>query len=411
MTKKTNQDLEVRLIKDSLIFQYMPNPSNILTGNGLKVYDDMLKDGRIGSLFDDRVNATQNLPMHVRPCEDKRINQYVETYLSEKILRKHANNLLTRALTYGFAPAEIVWQQDKNGLSYIDALINHDIAKYRFDSDGNMYYDSNFQALNQPYKWIVHRHNGDRYNAPYGQAYLERAYWAWRFKKMGWQFWMTAAEKFSVPSIVALFDQTDPTKAREIANDLARMLSQINSGSAGSFANIKNIQQLTMSGSVADFNTLINACDLQISYALTGQALANNVSETGTQALGTVQERTKQSTYENDARSLAYTMQRLVEMAIHVNFGEEAIVPEFTFETDDKASFQDILSVMDRGLPVSKSAIYSSYGIPKPDENIEDDSFVVNRGMPSAGLEDFDFADDGKKKLPRLGVTIVKTRF
>ena len=71
----------------------------------------------------------------------------------------------------------------------------------------------------------------------------------------------------------------------------------------------------------------------------------------------------------------------------------------------------DALRLMDRGLPVSKSAIYSSYGIPKPDENIEDDSFVVNRGMPSAGLEDFDFADDGKKKLPRLGVTIVKTRF
>ena len=59
-------------------------------------------------------------------------------------------------------------------------------------------------------------------------------------------------------------------------------------------ANLKDLKQIDMGGKVSDFDQLIKACDLQISYAMTAQALANSISDTGTQALGTVQQDTKQ---------------------------------------------------------------------------------------------------------------------
>lgn len=402
-TRKTDKNnLTVKIIKDSPVWNYMPalTPGFIRSNpRGLHIFDDMKLDSRIGSLFEDRRNATSNLSCFLTQSDDRKIQEYCEKYLDEKVLRKLAFNLLDGALTYGFQPAEIIWQRDKDGFYYIDNLDNHDITRYRIDEDGNLFYDY-ATALNQQNKWIIHRCDGDSLNRQYGRPYLLRAYWPWKFKQLGWEYWLTATEKFSVPSIIALFDQSDPKKAQETATYLADLIESVSSGSGGAFANIKAIQQLSMGGSVSDFNALINACDLQIAYALTGQALATNISETGTQALGTVQERTKQSAYENDARALSYTMQKFIDMAVGINFGEDADVPEFNFDTGNGASYAEVIQAYSAGIPISKKAIYNQYGLPEPEN--EDD--VLERPEQVGGFGGmgtaFNFADtvEGKKK-------------
>ena len=207
-----------------------------------------------------------------------------------------------------------------------------------------------------------------------------------------------------MPSIVALFEQSDPDKARTTAQELADLIVQIGSGSGGAFANIKGIQQLSMGGSVADFNSLITACDLQIAYGMTGQALATNLSDTGTQALGTVQERTKQSAYENDARALAYTLNSLIELAVHVNF-PGAEVPVFSFDTEDYASFQEVMQAYGQGIPISRKAMYSRYGLPEPED---DEDTLDPPETPSYGAMGtaFNFSDEDKKKVHRPMIVI-----
>lgn len=409
---KQDPQLVVKIIKDSLVMQYLPNPDELIARSprGLLTYDDILIDGRVSSLFRDRVNATQNLPMSVSSVDDPAVQEYAEKYLSQKALRKWANYLLKGALKYGFRPAEIIWQQDPAGYLYIDALIGHRITSYRFDQDGRMFYTQyGPKLLDEPNKWIVHRHEGDSYNNPYGEAYLKTVYWYWQFKKLGFQYWLTATEKFAVPSLIALFEQSDPTKSQEIADDLVDLISQINSSSSGALANVKALQQVNMGGSVSDFDILVKACDLQISYAMTGQALATSVSDTGTQALGTVQERTKTAAYENDSRALAYTLQKLVDMAVEVNFGPDAIAPVFSYDTGDYASFGSVIQAIGAGVPVSKAALYSRYGLPEPED--EEDAFVQQGGGGGTGMPfgPFDFADtltDGKKKVRRPMILI-----
>lgn len=392
MANKKNDNLELRIIRDSSLWQYMPDPNTILCdyGANLHTYDKMKEDGRIGSLFDDRRNSTHNLGISISTPEDEAVAKYAEKYLSEASLRKWGFYLLDGALTYGFRPAEILWKEDKDGYMYIDGLIGHDICKYRYNSDGSLFYGTH--ECSEDFRWIVHTNEGDSLNRPYGRAYLKRAYWAWKFKKLGWEFWINATEKFAVPSLIALFDQSDPTKAQAIADNLAELIRQVSSGSGGALANVKGIQQISMGGSVSDFDTLITACDLQIAYALTGQALATNVSDTGTQALGTVQERTKASAYENDARALAYTLNKLIAMAIEVNFGSDAERPVISFDTEDYASFSEVMQAYQQGVPISRKALYSRYGLPEPED--EDDAITYTAPMAST----FDFADTGKKK-------------
>lgn len=395
MATRKNKDLVVRIIKDSVLWSYMPDPSSFIdaSGRGLHVYDDMRLDARIGSLFEDRRNATHNLPALISRVENEAVNAYAEKYLSVAELRKWAFLLLDGALAYGFQPAEIIWKEE-NGVLSIDGLDGHDICRYRFDREGNLYYTS--ILCDQAYKWIVHRNEGDRYNRPYGRAYLKRVYWPWKFKQQGWQFWLTATEKFSVPSLVALFEQSDPEKARQTAESLADLIVQIGSGSGGAFANVKGIQQINMGGSVSDFDQLITACDLQIAYGMTGQALATNLSDTGTQALGTVQERTKKAAYENDARALQYTVNKLIRYAVDVNFGSQKEYPEFIFDTEDYASFQDVLQAHQAGIPISRKAMYSRYGLPEPEDDEDALETPVLTNYPLGGA--FDFSDEGKKK-------------
>ena len=401
-TKKNDKDLQVRIIRDSQVWNFLPIATDrIIRDNprGLHIFDDMKIDARVGSLFEDRRNATANLDCFLTVSEDARIQEYCEKYLSEQKIRKFANNLLSGSLTYGFQPAEIIWAKDKEGYYYIDNLDNHEISRYRFDAEGKLYYDYSF-ALDQPNKWIIHKIDGESLNRQYGFPYLLRAFWPWKFKQLGWEFWLKATEKFSVPSIVVLFDQSDPAKAQQTAYELADLVTGVSSGSGGAFANIKGLQQLSMGGAVSDFNSLISACDLQIAYGLTGQALSTNISDTGTQALGTVQERTKHAVYENDARALAYTMQKLVAMAIEVNFGPDAEVPVFSFDTGNRASYAEVIQAYSAGIPISKKAIYNQYGLPEPEN--EDD--VLERPEQVGGFGGmgtaFNFADtvEGKKK-------------
>jgi phage gp29-like protein len=403
MDSNDKTQLTAKIIKDSLVFQYLPNPSDLIRKSvrGLKVFDDMLKDSRVPGLFYDRRNSTQNLAISIADTDNTKVNEYAAKFLTEKNLRKWSSYLLTDALKYGFRPAETIWQK-KDGWMFIDSLIGHDINKYRFNDNGEMFYlGYGIVSCDQPYKWIIHRTEGDRYNAPYGIPYMESIYWPWQFKRMGWEYWLTATERFAVPSIVALFEQSDPTKALEISSNLVDLVSQINSGSSGALANVKELHQIDMGGKVSDFDSLIKACDLQISYGMTGQSLANSESATGTQALGTVQERTKGGIYENDSRALAYTIQKLIDMAIEVNFGTDAPVPQFSFDTGDFAPFADVTSAIDHGIPVSRKALYNRYNLPKPDG--DDDVFTKpESATPSLGA--FSFADTGesKKKVRKM---------
>ena len=273
--------------------EFMPNPDDLLsdTGQTLEIYEKMKLDARISSLLDIRKADILNYPYYLVPGDDNPQAQKITDFVGKTIkalnLYQEMKELLS-ALDFGFSLSEVIWSLQDTWKPV--ALKNRKAERFMFKPDGTpvLLNQSQKTVLDEHYKYIVHRHNSGAEN-PYGNSVLKQCYWPWVFKKAGWRFWLTAAEKFGVPTVLALFETDDEDKARERAKMLAEMLSGIQSDAAVALANVKEVDTLEVKGDLTSFKTLIEACDAQISYAITGQSLASSEGQYGTRSQAEVQ--------------------------------------------------------------------------------------------------------------------------
>lgn len=418
--KKTNRPqprpdktvLTAQVIRDDFnrFLGYMPNPDDIAIGGtaSYATYREMRTDPRIKSLLNKNKTAALNFP--VRIVQDAGVDDEVYEFVSRqplftKKLYQKAKRMLS-ALDYGFSVTEAVWVEE-DGAFLLDNLITRKPERFEFDYDWNCYWSRSGERkkLDDPFKWLFFHHNPDDEN-PYGTSDLRCVYWPWMFKKAGYEFWLMATEKFSVKTILALFEMSgkeEDIQAR--AQGIADLLQGVASGSGTALANIKDIKEIGLEGSVAEFQALTDACDVQIAYGLTGQSVATNNPEKGTQALGTVAADLLYEDAKGIALELQSVLQKAVNWVVELYFGADVAAPSIEFDVDRKASFQEVMAAVDHNIPVSKSDLYSYYKLPKPKD--DDDAFIKPvQPTPSSG---FGLSDaDGKKKArARMSITIL----
>jgi phage gp29-like protein len=420
--KKTNQTkpnsnvLTAQIIRDDdfqRFLGYMPNPDDIASGStrAYSTYREMMTDPRIKSLVGKIVTSALNFPIRIsqpEECPDD-VFQFVRSQnLFGGGFHNKARRILMGGLKYGFSVNEMVWDEVLSGSEktyFPDTIITRKPDRFLFDYDWNLIWNKvggTRESLTDNYKWLVFRHEPED-ESPYGTSLLRSVYWPWMFKKAGYEFWLQATEKFSVKSLLALFEMAaGPGKEAEVqkrAADLAEMLLDVVSGSASALANVKDVKELGGNGELASFSVLVDACDVQISYGLTGQALATGNPTTGTQALGTVHA----DMLEEDAKGIAKEVQSLWQTAINwtveLNFGKDVVCPIFEFGMEQWASFDEALRAAGAGIPVSREAFYSIYKIPRPKDKADELIITapVNQGL---GLSE----SDPKKKRPLLTI-------
>ena len=171
------------------------------------------------------------------------------------------------------------------------------------------------------------------------------------------------------------------------------MLMGIQSGSAAAVGNVKELKDVGMSGELAGFKELVEACDLQISYGLTGQSVATNATNGGSLALGEVQADLLYEDCKSIALELQAVLQQIIDWTVELNFGTGAKAPQIQYAVDRRATFEQLMQAVDRKIPVSKSALYSYYGLPEPGN--DDDVFVRE---DSAGMNLSDSSSKDVKK-------------
>jgi hypothetical protein len=236
----------------------------------------------------------------------------------------------------------------------------------------------------QRYKWLVWRHDKDPEN-PYGTSALKACYWAWKFKKAGLEFWLMATEKFAVPSILALFEYAgSEDDVRDRAQEIANMLSGITSGSSAAVGNIKEAKPITVDGKLSEFKTLTDWCDTQFAYGITYQSLAVQEAENGTRAQAQVHADTFLSATKENCRDMQEVLQELVDWIVELNYGPGEIAPQVEFNLSEYASWEVVRDAIDRGLPISKAALYERYGLPKPKD--DDDAFAKSETQAATPL-------------------------
>lgn len=381
MAKKTNiQQMTTPIIKDSVLnfLSYMPNPDDVAHGTSAsyETYRNMRKDPRIKSLLSKIKSAALNFPMFINQDDsDDKVYEFIKDLKIFKNMQKKNKRLLT-ALDYGFCVAELIWKIENN--KYIpNNFIPRKPERFYFNSNWELFLNEFGQKikLDQSYKWLIFQHDPDDEN-PYGTSVLRCCYWPYLFKQAGYDFWLQATEKFSVTSLVGLFtaDGGDENKLRQTAQEIAEMLMNVSSGSTGALANVSDVKEIKMGGDLAHFKELVEACDLQISYGLTGQSIATSSTNGGSLALGEVQADMMFEDCKSIALELQKVLQKIIDWTVELNFGPGTAAPQLQFDVDKKASFEQVMQAIDRKIPVSKSALYSQYALPEPQD--EDDAFV-----------------------------------
>jgi vacuolar-type H+-ATPase subunit F/Vma7 len=386
MQKKTTQkEMTTQIITSNMLgsfLGYMPNPDDIISGTleSYKTYRQMRTDPRIKSLINKLKTSALNFPMSIsQGSSSDKIYAFIKNVKLFENMYKKQKRMLT-ALDYGFSISEIVWKDPvKNDGKWIpENIITRKPDYFYFDYNWNLFYNNLGQRdeLNHEHKWLIYQHDPDDEN-PYGTSVLRCVYWPWMFKKAGYEFWLQATEKFSVESLVALFDaEGDEETLQKRAGIIARMLMGIESGSSAAVSNIKELKEIGMSGKLEAFESLVKSCDEQISYGLTGQSIATNSTDGGSLALGEVQVDLLYEDSKGIILELQAVLQHVIDWTVELNYGPNEKAPQVVFNTDRKATFDQVIKAIEKGVSVSKSAFYSDYGITPPAN--EDDVLVTS---------------------------------
>lgn len=364
MANVTTRIIDISALRS--VTSYMDSTSDWLgrTGESQEVFDRMMDDPRVGSLVELRKDRVQMMEPSFSDCGDAAVDKAVRDNLTFNLFF-NLNNILLNAVPFGISACEILWERS-GSLLVPRAFTPIPRRALSFPASGPGYMVPYLTAqgvyLSDPHKFIIHRNDsgdGDRWGSPV----LRRAYWPWKFKNMGFDFWIFAAKKIGVPTVLAVFESRSEADARARAKDLTEALAEWEAGSSGALGNVRDIK--VIDSQIKDFNLLVEACNAEIAYALTGQSLATNQAQYGTRAQSDTHLATFAQAAGRDAWLLQQTDQKLVNAFCGINFPGRP-VPSFDIDSTDTADWAVVREAIDRGVPVSLKALYEKYRIPEP---------------------------------------------
>ena len=350
------------------------------------IFEEMRDDARVDSLVVDRKNKVLQMYGSFSESKNKAVNEACEHLLTFNTFYK-LNNILLNAVPYGIAACEVVWEF-RGGWYVPTDFVSIPRTALSFPQHIDREWETPVLTaqnivLGDKRKFIIHRNDDGELNQ-WGRPALRSAYAFWKFKQLGVKFWAMAAELCGVPSILAIFETKSEEEARKRAKTLTQALESWESGSSGAFGNVKDIK--VISSQINDFNKIVELCDTEIAYAITGQALTTNTAQYGTHAQGQEHVQTYDNLVKGDAYKLQQSDQRLVDAFVELNFPGE-LAPRYDIDSTDFAPWEVIRDAIDRGVPVSLKALYNKIHLPEPVD--EKDAFI--KAQPSFG-----FSDKGK---------------
>jgi len=401
-TKKLTTEITSNYAYFEQFLQYLPDPADTILDDpegAYEVFRKMMLDPHINAKIQQLKDEVLSKEFNIVPVDEsakaKEIAQFVEKVIYENLNIEQDFAEILSAIEYGFSVSEVIWRQE-NGYWLPDSLKARKQEKFRFNTKGELlYYDpiEGWKRLDTTYKFIIHRHNPQVEN-PYGTSVFLSCYWPWMFKKAGWKFWLKVAEKFGVPTVLALLKGEGLIEGQieEAANYVAEALLNIQEDAAVALVGVDKVETLESKGNAEDFARLIELCNAEISKAITGEILTADKGNTGSYALAKVHMETLKRRGRKVAKALANTLNRsLIRWIVELNFGKDALhlSPELQFDFTEIPEWEQVKDAIDRGVPVSKEALYSLYNLPKPQS--EEDVFISPKLSTQGGMNFSDF--------------------
>jgi phage gp29-like protein len=344
--------------------------------------DSMLKDGRLGGQWLVRARAVSRLEWDLQPASADAVDQRVVEFLEPK-LRRLGWRAVIRQLVWGaaagYAASQIHWS---HAAGEVDVLkLEHWPTRFLLpDETGAI---TKLASVANPTGWsmptakfIVHE-GGELDADPVSSGCFRPAAWYWFFKNHVLKQWLAHTETYGQPLRVAKFPPGASPADRKTAYQMLLNLGQEAVALLPESFQVEVVKAME-ARDPAMYQALLQRCDEEVSILLLGQTLTTSIGETGgAYAAANVHNDVRLEITESDAEALAETIRRdLLTPWVRFQFGADAEPPEFRLlvqEPEDLEAKAKTYRVLTRevGLPIGRSHLYETFGIPVPEEGEE----------------------------------------
>lgn len=349
----------------------------------MELFEEMEeKDAHLFAQMQTRKLSVTGLDWKIQPFseeeQDKRIAEFIQAQLERFENMDEILMDLLDAIGKGISIMEILWDVDKNGFNVIEDILPVHSKKLFWEpiADELKLSTKDYPAgISLPRnKFVIHKYKA-KSGHPSRAGVLRIVSWMYLFKNYDLKDWVAFCEVFGMPLRLGKYTQasSEDDKAK-----LMEAIIQIGSDAAGIIPDSTTIEfiESNKQSSVDIYEQLARYCDEQISKAVLGQTLSSD-SGGGSYAQGKVHNEVRHDLTVADAKALAATIRRdIIGPLVEYNFGQEANLPFFQFDTEEPEDQKEASEVLltlarDLRLPVSAAYVYKKFNIPKPETGEE----------------------------------------
>ncbi len=320
-------------------------------GEGLKIYQDLARDGHAGSVLRKRRQAVVAREWTVEPGgerpEDLLAAGLIRAALGRIRFDRACQGLLGAVLT-GIAVAEVMWEAAELEVTPEDGtadqrapsarpspatrrswIVPADIRvrnprRFVFGAEGDLRlltWDAPMQGIALPdRKFILARFWAEENEDPYGRGLGHDLFWPVFFKRNGIALWNALLERWGQPFVYAEYPPGTPVPERQA---LLNALGEIARGAGlvvpqGSLVKMLEAGQ----GGSATGNPqakLVEVMNAEISKIVLGETMTTEQGQNGARALGEVHDEVRQELADADADLLSAELAPLLEWITTIN--------------------------------------------------------------------------------------------
>lgn len=357
---------------------YLPNPDTVLRrlGRAHEAYDAIVGDAHVvGDLRAVRAGLLSyewRLQAGGESRADKRGLELCERVFSDLPGpgQRWPDTIwqMAQAVFRGYQAHEVVWARQGDVL-VPERLLDRPSRRIVFEPGGApRVLTRQAPTLGEEmrlYKWLLPRHMPS-YDNPYGVAVFSACFWPYTFKHSGWRFFVKFAEKYGLPWPIGKYPPgTPPAQQRELAQRLAEMIED----AVAAIPADSSVELLSVGtgSSALPQERLIQACNVELSKAITSQTLATEIQGQGSRAAAETHLDRERGVHSSDRGVIEDALSQLCAWIVEINI-PGAVPPRFEFY-DEAQARQDWVEVLDKArqyVDVPAAFAHDRLQIPRP---------------------------------------------
>ena len=367
------------------------NPDKVLrtrgNGKGIKLYDEVMADAQVTSTMQSRMLAVVGKEWDIVPAKqttkvgrpaatpkEQAMADFVKETLDDTNIQQMKQEIL-KAIVYGFMVVEVMWKYIGDSVT-VDKFIGKHPSRFAFNWERQL----KLLTLKNPIngedvpdrKFIVLTYGSS--DNPYGIGLGQKLWWPVWFKKHGIKYWLIFLEKYGMPTAIGKYPRGT---SEEEKKSLLDAIDAIQTETGIRIPEDVSIELLeaTRQGN-ADYKSLCDYMDSQISKIVLGQTLTTDAGKNGSYAASKTHNEVRQDIVVADAKLLDETINNtIIKWLVDYNFPNVTEYPKYITHAEPKPDLSERSDIdaklVKSGVKIPQQYFYDTYGIPKPQEGEE----------------------------------------